>query len=244
MIKAFSRLVVFLLISSLAIDQTAFCSVRMGSAIRPSISNYPAATSLFEQQAFASLGEFSGRPRRISPILTSWVLIGVLLMPGLSLVGCGGGGTVTAPPPPATTLDFGGTVPVGGRGPSHNFTASGHLKVVLQTIIPAEITLGFGIGVPVPKNSSCAIFTVDQGVFTAPATVADQPLNAAGKLCVQGFDAGGLYALTGPVQYTIQVIADTITQARNRIGIFPWLKFGPWGMPAGEPPVFALHVSA
>lgn len=122
----------------------------------------------------------------------------------LALSGCGDSTTATSPTSTSpVTETFTGQVIVGGSA-SHAFTAAsaGTVSLTLASLgPPADLVVGFGIGIPQTNGASCLL---SQAVQTGAATSPQITLQVdAGTYCVRLYDLG---TLKSPAAFMVTIV--------------------------------------
>jgi hypothetical protein len=127
-----------------------------------------------------------------------------LVVLALALSGCGDSTTATAPTATSpVTETFTGQVIVGGSA-SHAFTAAsaGTVSLTLASLgPPADLVVGFGVGIPQTNGASCLLSqSVQTGAATSPQITVQVD---AGTYCVRLYDLG---TMKSPAAFTVTIV--------------------------------------
>jgi len=122
----------------------------------------------------------------------------------LALTGCGDSTSATAPTTTSpVTETFTGQLVVGGSA-SHAFTAvsAGTVSVTLASLgPPADLMVGFGVGIPQTNGASCLLSqSVQTGAATSPQITVQVE---AGTYCVRLYDLG---TMKSPAAFTVTIV--------------------------------------
>lgn len=122
----------------------------------------------------------------------------------LALAGCGNSTTATSPTTTSpVTETFTGQVIVGGSA-SHAFTAAsaGTVSLTLASLgPPADLVVGFGVGIPQTNGASCLLSqSVQTGAATSPQITVQVD---AGTYCVRLYDLG---TMKSPAAFSVTIV--------------------------------------
>lgn len=137
------------------------------------------------------------------PHLSRW-LAGLVAALAFSAIACDDASTTTSPTATSpVTETFSGQFVAGGSA-ARAFTAasSGTVSLTLTQIgPPADVVVGFGIGIPQSNGSSCFLTqTMQAGASTVPQITV--PVEA-GTYCLRLYDTG---ALVSPVAFSVTIV--------------------------------------
>ena len=131
-------------------------------------------------------------------------LTAVLLAAALGSFGCDDATTATSPTAtsPVTELFSAQFIPGGSATRSFTAASAGTVSLTLSQLgPPADLVVGFGIGIPQSNGSGCYLTqSVNTGAASSPQLTV--PVDA-GNYCVRLFDLGTMQSPTG---FTVTIV--------------------------------------
>lgn len=122
----------------------------------------------------------------------------------LAAVGCNDASTATSPTTtsPVTELFSAQFIPGGGASRSFTAASAGTASLTLSALgPPADLVVGFGIGIPQANGSGCYLTqSVITGASSSPQLTV--PVDA-GTYCVRLYDLG---TMTSPTAFTVTIV--------------------------------------
>ena len=122
----------------------------------------------------------------------------------LAAIGCDDASTATSPTvtSPVTETFSGQFIPGGSAARSFTAASSGTVSLTLTQIgPPADVVVGFGIGIPQANGSGCYLTqTVQAGAASTPQITAAVD---AGAYCLRLYDTG---SLTAKVAFSVTIV--------------------------------------
>jgi len=131
-------------------------------------------------------------------------LTAVLLGAALTWFGCDDAATTTSPTAtsPVTELFSAQFVPGGSASRSFTAAAAGTVSLTLSQLgPPADLVVGFGVGIPQANGSGCYLTrSVNTGAASSPQLTTSVD---AGTYCVRLYDLG---TMTSPTAFTVTIV--------------------------------------